>query len=409
MGRLVDALSLGLEDLAAANNAWAMTEADSAYVFCIRAVKSAPLAPDDPRTMTHFKPLRIREFWTYDATPVSRMSQQEIATTAFAMQWLLLSEIYVRDDDRTEAWFDMFEDLLHLVRMRVYDLIANETSRDVLDGPDEYVEPLRSEEEERARQKHTDYDYDSDEEKRASARVSVSKSEIDAELAARAPHRASERFAMDMDSVFRSIDSARCAKWLFAPTLRRCTRNVHDIRAAALNQFKQIRNEIAALEHRRLWVQRLLVAPPSYTVVHRRKRPFDKRPAPRAILVHKRDKLAEISVPKSMDDVVTPAPLSAGPEGSVDMRMSADAALFYASASVPNEDRVSEVWIGTIEWTHVPVPCTIGRLLATQQWVVFMPDGSRVACKSFCAAFVELATQDARTKEFIKTRFDIDV
>jgi hypothetical protein len=179
---------------------------------------------------------------------------------------------------------------------------------------------------------------------------------------------------------------------------------LRDLRNILFRELKEVK-ETTIVDFRRKWIQDLLVVP-SYVEVHVRWKPFDKRPTSRSVLVRKNDTLAHISFPKSTLDIITPPAASEGKNGGVDLRMNTDAALFYVSASIPNQDRVSEIYIGNLDWKKEVNTPGIGRLLATQQWIAFMPDGTRWAFPSFSAAFLYFATQDEKTNEFIKTRLN---
>lgn len=386
-------------ELAVIHNARPFRLDESAFMFRLRALYAS--MEDDERGILDFKRLKLRDFWVHAETPITRMSQAEIVDTAFGFEWLLLSEIYVQD--RPPEWFEEFEEALELVRSRVFDLIKNETSKLVLNS-EGHAELLITEEEERKRKRESEFDYDSDEEKRVGRRV-----KIDAEFTdefATPPYRVNDMFVMDMDSVFKAIDSALCTEWMYTDCTEFARPDIRALRNAVFREFQEVK-EATALDFRRKFIQDLLVTP-SYVQTHARWKPFDKRPTSRSVLVRKNDALAYISIPKSIGDIITPPSRREGVNAAVDMRINTDAALFYVSGGTPNNDRVSEVWKGTLGWASTP-EMGIGRLLASQRWVVFLPDGTKKWCTSFSAAFLVLGDHDEKTREFIQKRLDVSI
>jgi hypothetical protein len=383
------------------HNARPLRDSESALLFTLRAYYSE--IKDDHRTILDFKRLKLQPFWMHPDAPILRMTQFEILDTVFALQWLLLSDVYVQDRD--DEWFEEYEMALELARSRVFDLIRNETNKDILNAS-EYCELYVTEEQKIKRKNETEYDYDSDDEKRTKKRrIQIDESLMEEYMTP--PYRVNEAFIMDMDATFKSVDAALCARWVFcsSSTTMQIENSQVDLRALrnrVFREFKEVK-ETTALDYRRKWIQDLLVVP-SYVQIHTRWKPFDKRPSSRSVLVRKNDALSYACVPKSILDIVTPPP------SAVELRMNTDAALFYLSQSVPNQDRAGQVWIGTLNWDS-PIPeIGIGRLLATQQWIAFYPNGTRAAHTSFSAAFMRLAERgDEKTKEFIRKRLELDV
>lgn len=394
-----------IEELEMIHNARPLSDTESAFIFKVRAFYSfIESYVGDDRGIKSFALLRLRDIWIHTDTPILHMTQEEIVDTVHGLQWLLLSEIYVQTHTRTEAWFREFIDAMNLARVRVFDLIKNETDKEVL-NVDKYTELAVTEEEEAERKRASEYDYDSDEETRRGKKVGMDKNIVDEFLTP--PHRTNDAFVMDMDSAFRAMDAALCARWAYGdiPTHPQKI-DLRPLRTRLFKEWKEIK-ETTVLEYRRKWIQDLLIVP-SYTEVHTRWKPFDKRPTSRSVLVTKNDTLAYISVPKSIMDIVMPPAISEGPNGGVDMRMHTDAALFYISASSVHNDHVREIWLGNLDWKDSDAPRVgIGRMLATQQWIAFMPDGTRVGCSSFSAAFIVLSSQNVKTKEFIENRLEL--
>ncbi len=359
-------------ELEAVHNGRNMTEFGSAVMFRLRALH-APIV-DDERRVVDFKKIKIQTCWFYPDSPITRMTVYELSRTVFGLEWLLLSDAYSMDRD--EAWFAEFRDAMELARSRAFYLIQHESNRAVLED-DRYVEKVGSE-----ISAPPEYDYDSDEEKRVTKRPKLDK---DMEAWLDSPHRVNDAFVYDMDTSFRAMDEAMFMRWALGKTVPIPRPDLRDLRHRVFQEFKDVKEQTAVNFHRE-WVQKQLVAP-SYVKTHVRWNPHDKTPTSRSVLVKKDDSLAKISEVASILDIVTPPPRTAGRRGAVDIRANTDAALFYVSASMPNDDFVRRVHLGTLDWRK-KYDKGIGRLPAEQKWVAFVGDGTPWIADSFAAAFV---------------------
>ena len=369
-----------------------LTQEESAFMFRLRAFR-AENNVDDPRRVVDFPKLKLRSFWLHPDPPITRMSVRQLVDTVLGLEWLLLSDVYVMYEERTDEWFEQFEDALELARARAFYLINVETQRAFLDD-DGYVERAFDESAEAP-----EFDYDSDDEQRLNPRPKRDDALVEEYL--NPPYRVTDAFVIDMDVAFKSADDAlfvarhRLLDSLITPAQRPDLRSLRNVVFA---EFKDVK-ERTAVTYRNEWVHRTLLLQPSYVASHVRKNPHDARPVPRGVLVQKNTDLIA-GAPTSVKDIITPPPKTDGKRGVVEMRMNTDAALFYMSASVPGEDFASGLFGGTLDSMTTPTEPKVYRVPALQKWVAFMR-GRRCACDSFAAALLwMLAHEDvAATNE----------
>lgn len=336
-----------------------------------------PLVVDSDKRVNDFDLLKIQLFWVHKDPPITRMTQYELMDTVWGLQWLLLSDVY--ETQRPQAWFDQFEEALELARSRAFYLVQYESQKGVLNAGERYTERMFMEGE-----SAPEFDYDSDEEKRVGKRPKL-EDEVIAWLDP--PHRVTDGFVKDMDNAFRAMDEALFVRWRIGDEAEDVPKipEIRDLRHRVFQEFKEVKEQ-TALGYRREWMQTMLVHP-SYIQTHVRWYPHDKRVNPRAVLVKKNEALAYVSIPTSVEDVITPPPTTEGRRGAVDMRMNTDAALFYVSGSVPGDDFVRKVF-GGYHPSDAPLGKSgITRIPAMQKWLVTINEKKWWA-DSFAAAFL---------------------
>lgn len=369
-----------------------MTPAESVFMFRLRAYHAEIV--DDDRCITDFDLLKLQYFWVHTEVPITRMTVDEISDTVFGLEWLLTSDIYVVNE-RTEAWFDQLEDAMYLALHRVFYLMQHETSVRVL-NVERYVERMDAHE-----KPPPVFDYDSDDEERISSRPVLSK---DVEEIIEFPHRVTDEFVCDMNSAFRAMDEALFVRWKLGPLPTPPRPDMRELRNNVFREFAEVR-ELTAVNFRREWIQKLLVTP-SYVSVHMRWHPHDQRPTARSVLVQKRDHLTCISVPASIMDIITPPPRTEGRTGMVDMRMNTDAVVCYQSASVPNQDFVGRMNMGTVGVEFVcgppPTEVKVGWFRAEQKWILFAGE-RRWKVDSLAAALMVWESEGGEDDPLVRT------
>jgi hypothetical protein len=338
---------------------------------------------DDPRKVSDFPLLTIHKDWLHlGDQPVSRMSQQTAVDALLGLEWLVFSELF--GEPRTEAWIQQARALYGLLQNRIFVFVqSGGESLEVLDM-------------EKYRTKHkrglfaavntAEFDYASDDEqfKKKKLIAPVDLTTRDLEYAT-----VNTVFLFDMDAIITHFQYQWYLHDLTKPIIAPAgpQPNVSVFRGWLFSVITKL-NATQVIKARRTWQETLQMAPP-YERIYLRENGFGSKVAARHVILLKNEKVAEMGVCVSVDDITT----RTIKKTEIMLRLATDS--MFSFWAVQNDNVFA-----------VLIPDTIYRDRIRDVWLVHI-GGSLLPCSSFTHAFRVLRVSMGAEK--VMKKVDISV